>query len=158
MPVIIALVAMVVLDQVVKFLTVSNIALHQDGPTLIPHILGLHYTTNTGGGWSILEGNFIFLVILPLIICAYIIYMLITKKANHPILKWSLVFVLAGALGNLIDRIANDMHVVDMFKFLFVKFPIFNVADIYITCGAILLFVYVLFLAKDEGGKNDGKP
>jgi len=130
---IIALVVMIALDQIVKFLTISNIALHQDGPTLIPNILGLHYTTNTGGGWSILEGNFLFLVVLPILICLYIIYMLITKKANHTLLKWRLVLVLAGAIGNLIVRIANDMKVVDMFKFLFIKFPIFNVADIYIT-------------------------
>lgn len=150
MLVIIALVAMVVLDQVVKFLTVSNIGLYESGGTLIPDVLGLFYTTNTGGGWSILEGNVIFLIVLPIAVCAYISYLLITKKASHPLLKWSLVLILSGALGNLIDRITNDMHVVDMFKFLFIDFPIFNVADIFITIGAVMLFVYLLFIAKDD--------
>ena len=152
MLVIIALVAMVVLDQVVKFLTVQNIALHQNGGTLIPNVLGLYHTTNTGGGWSILEGNVIFLIALPIAVCAYISYLLITKKASHPLLKWSLTLILGGAIGNLIDRIVNDMHVVDMFKFLFVDFPIFNVADIFITFGAIMLFAYLLFFAKDDEG------
>ncbi|MBR5478811.1 MAG: signal peptidase II [Clostridia bacterium] len=151
---VVAVIAMVVLDQIVKFLTVSNIGLHQSGGTLIPDVLGLFYTTNTGGGWSIMQGNVLFLVILPIAICAYIVYMISAKKVKHPFLKWSLILILGGALGNLIDRITNDMHVVDMFKFLFMDFPIFNVADIFITVGGTMLFIYLLFMSKDEGGRE----
>ena len=75
---IIALVVMVVLDQVVKFLTVQNIGLHQSGGTIIPEVLGLYHTTNTGGGWSIMEGNVLFLVVLPIAVCGYISYLLCT--------------------------------------------------------------------------------
>ncbi len=154
---IIALIVMVVLDQAVKYLTVQNIGFHESGGTIIPNILGLFHETNTGGAWSMLEGNVVFLIVIPLIVCGFILYLLISKKAEHPLFKWSLVLVLAGAVGNLIDRITNEMQVVDMFKFLFMDFPIFNVADIFITIGAILLFVYFLFIYKEKEGDSDGK-
>ena len=84
-------------------------------------------------------------------------YLLIKKKAEHPLFKWSLVLILGGALGNLVDRITNDMKVVDMFQFKFIDFPIFNVADIFITVGGIMIFVYFLFIYKDNGDKKNGK-
>ncbi len=151
----IAFFAIIIADQAMKFWTVSNLTLHELGPSIIPHILGFYRTTNTGGGWSIMEGNVFFLVVVPICVCAFIAYFLLTKKAKHPCLKWSLVMILGGAVGNLIDRILNDMHVIDMFNFLFMNFPIFNVADVFISVGAVLLCVYYLFIDKDD--KSAGK-
>ena len=151
-----AFAAIIILDQITKFLTVQHIPLHQSGAEIIPGILGLYHTTNTGGGWSILEGNVFFLIVMPICVCGVIVYLLLSKKIAHPFFKWSLIFILSGAVGNLIDRIFNSMHVVDMLNFLFVKFPIFNVADIFISIGAVMRCMYVLFIEKTEE-KKDGE-
>lgn len=150
-----AFIAIILADQAMKYWTVQNLTLHAVGPELIPNILGLYRTTNTGGGWSILEGNVLFLIVFPVCVCAFMAWLLISKKTRHPMLKWSLIMILGGAVGNLIDRIFNDMHVIDMFNFLFINFPIFNIADIFISVGAVLLCVYYLFIDKDEKSGGD---
>lgn len=158
---IVTFIAIILADQAMKYWTVQNLELRAIGPELIPNILGLYRTTNTGGGWSILEGNVFFLIVLPICVCAFIAWLLLSKKTSHPMLKWSLVMILGGAVGNLIDRIFNDMHVIDMFNFLFIDFPIFNVADIFISVGAVLLCIYYLFIDKDEksvGDKENSDP
>ncbi len=113
---------------------------------LLPGVLHLTYAENTGAAFSMLAGNTVILTVFPLIICTILIYVLISKKITSRIGNWSLVLVLSGAVGNLIDRIFRGA-VIDFFEIRLFKFAIFNVADVFITVGAVLLFVYILFLA-----------
>ena len=78
-----------------------------------------------------------------------LIVLLAKRTFNHPFAMVSLALVLAGAVGNLIDRLFLG-YVTDMFQTLFMNFPIFNVADICIVCGGIAFCVYFLLLCKEE--------
>ncbi|MBP3313896.1 MAG: signal peptidase II [Oscillospiraceae bacterium] len=132
----------VVADQVTKYLTVKHIPLwtHKD---FIPGFLGFTYTQNTGGGWSILSDHTWLLVVVS-IICFALIGVAVWKKFFTG--KYTLIAlfsVLGGGIGNLIDRVRLG-YVVDMIQTEFMDFPVFNVADCFISCGAIALFICVL--------------
>lgn len=111
---------------------------------LIPHVLGLNFVTNTGAAWSILETHTWLLSLLSIVAVAVILFVLVTRRVDSPFGVISLAVVLAGAVGNLIDRIRLG-YVVDMFQTLFVNFPIFNVADICVVCGGIAFCIYFVF-------------
>lgn len=141
----IAMVLLVVLDQLVKFGVRTAIPL--DGQMdFIPHVLGLTYIRNTGAAFSMLDGGGArwFFVILTAIVVLVLLYLLYGKKITHPFGCWMLALVVAGAVGNLIDRVLFG-SVVDMFETLFMQFPIFNVADIFVVVGGIGFCVYYGF-------------
>ncbi len=148
---IILLVALIGIDQLVKFLVRSNL-MNQEPLVIIPNkILNLQYHENTGAVWGILSGRVDFLRILTLMILAVIVFLYVkipNQKRYNP-LKLLAVFIIAGALGNLIDRFFLG-HVVDFIYFEFIDFPLFNVADCYLTISSILLVVLALFYYKDE--------
>ena len=137
----------VFLDQLTKYLTVANIPLegHVD---FIPGFLGLTYFQNDGAAWSMLEGQqWLFAVIFAIFTLA-----LIWEFKKHILgfttfERWCLVAVYAGGLGNMIDRIRLG-YVVDMIQTEFINFPIFNVADSFITCGCIALIFHLVFFNK----------
>ena len=137
--------ALVALDQWVKWWTVAHIA-YPGGETLsfIPHVLGLTHTRNTGGAWSILNQHTWILTALSVLVALIILYVIVRRKVRHPWGVITLTVVLAGAVGNLIDRIRLG-YVVDMLQTLFMNFPIFNVADICVTCGGIAFVIYFAF-------------
>ena len=147
---IIVFAAIVVLDQIVKFWAVNHLQTVGSLPFL-PGMMNLTYAENTGAAFSILEGNVFFLIILPVIVCALAVYVLLSRRVTHPVLRWSFVLVLGGAIGNLIDRIFRGF-VVDMFEITLFRFAIFNVADIFVTIGAVLLVIYILFFMRDAAG------
>lgn len=134
---------LVALDQWVKWWVVSNIPV---GETLsfIPHILGLNHVHNTGGAWSMLNQHTWLLSIVSAIVILIILFVLVRRVVRRPFGVITLTMVLAGAVGNLIDRIRLG-YVVDMFQTLFMNFPIFNVADICVVCGGIAFCVYLIF-------------
>ena len=140
----IVIVLLVGLDQLVKELVRRGIPLggHRD---LIPHVLGLSHIRNEGAAFSMLAGARWFFVVLTVAFLAFALWVLYSRKITHPMGKWTLVMIVAGAAGNLIDR-ALFGYVVDMFETLFITFPIFNVADIYVTVGGVLFCVYYAFL------------
>lgn len=140
----------VIADQVVKFWAVNQ--LRPVGTmTFLPGIMNLTYVENTGAAFSILEGNVFFLIVIPVAVCALAVYVLLSRRVTHPLLRWSFVLVLSGAVGNLIDRIFRGF-VVDMFEMTLFRFAIFNVADIFVTVGAVLLVIYILFFMRSETG------
>ena len=142
-------VALVVLDQVVKFLVRANIPLGGDVPFL-PHILQLTYVQNTGAAFSLLEEHTWILTIVSLVVSVLLVVLLVKKVFPRP-----LSMVLAGAVGNLIDR-ALLGYVTDMFETLFMRFAVFNVADICVVVGGIAFCVYYLFFhGKEEGHGAD---
>lgn len=141
---IVAVIALI-LDQAVKFWTTANIVLNDGMKALIPGFIHLTNIHNTGAAFSILEGARWFFVALCLVFVALIIYVLLTDIINTPGARWMAVLVMAGAVGNCIDRVICG-YVVDMFEFegFLSWFPVFNVADIYITVGGILFCVFTL--------------
>jgi len=119
---------------------------------LIPHVVEFVYVENTGAAFGMLGGMRILLVSISVIAMLLIGFVIYVGYFKSWITVWSLVFVLGGAIGNLIDR-ALCGYVVDMFNLLFMDFAVFNVADIFVTCGAVVLCVSLLF--SKEGREND---
>lgn len=136
-------VALVALDQWVKWWVTANISVGESLP-FIPHILGLNHVHNTGGAWSMLNQHTWLLSVVSSIVILIILLVLVRRLVRNPFGVISLIMVLAGAVGNLIDRIRLG-YVVDMFQTLFMNFPIFNVADICVVCGGIAFCVYFAF-------------
>ncbi|ALS37963.1 MULTISPECIES: signal peptidase II [Enterococcus] len=140
------------LDQWVKYLTVTNIPLGET-KEFIPGFMSFTYLRNTGAAWSLLEGKMWFFYIVTVVVVAVVLYILI-KHINGS--KWftiGLSLVLAGAVGNFIDRLRLG-YVVDMFQTDFISFPIFNVADSALVIGVICIFIYLIL---DEKAAKDGK-
>ncbi|WP_412990336.1 signal peptidase II [Pediococcus siamensis] len=137
----ILIIAVVAADQLVKSWIVMNIGLgatHQ----VIPGILSLTNIRNDGAAWSILEGKTFFFYLITIVAVGVLGYFLYRTRGQW-LYQISLSFMLAGALGNFIDRIRLK-YVVDMFQLDFINFPIFNVADFALTIGVILLFIAIL--------------
>ncbi len=136
--------ALVAADQVVKYLVMTNIAAGEHVP-FIPYILELTYVTNTGAAFSIFSEHTWALALTSLVMSAVLALALWKGLFKHPFGKLALTLLLAGAVGNLIDR-AFRGFVVDMFNVLFMRFAVFNVADICVVVGGIAAGVYYLLL------------
>lgn len=130
------------IDQLVKYFTVQNISLHETVEA-VPNVLSFTYHQNTGAAWSILEGQMWFFYIVTLLVVGVLLYYLHTQGRQSKLFSIALSFLLAGAIGNLIDRLFHQF-VVDMFKLEFIQFPIFNVADSALTIGVILMIAYLI--------------
>lgn len=132
----------IAVDQLTKYLTVENIALHER-VTVIPGVLSFTYHQNTGAAWSILEGQMLFFYIVTVIAVGVIIYYMQTAAKGDPLFALSLSFFLGGAIGNFIDRLFLQ-YVIDMIRLDFINFPIFNIADMALSVGVGLMLVYLL--------------
>ena len=143
--------AIVAVDQWTKALVRANIpygAPPAERP-ILPGVVGLTWAENEGAAWSMLSGmRWLFLALVAVFFVA--LFFLIRKKVitKTPEL-WALAAIGGGALGNAVDRALRGT-VTDMIGTLFMDFPIFNVADSFITCGAILLVVYMLFFDREK--------
>ena len=137
----------IIIDQIVKYAVRTFMYLGESIP-IIEDVFHLTYVQNRGAAFSILSGSRIFLIAVPLIAIAVAIWYLERHKSAHWTLALSLSMIIAGGLGNLIDRIALGF-VTDMFDFHF--WPVFNVADISVCVGAGFLVLYTLvFYGKTE--------
>ncbi len=152
----------IIADQALKLWTVANLALYESMP-LLPGIVELYYIRNTGGGFSILTGHTWLLALLTVGLMGVLAALLIKKVFTHPLAMWTLTLIIGGGLGNLIDRVRLG-YVVDMFNLTFMNYPVFNIADIFVVCGAIGFGIYYLLLhdkvtaqTKGKGGDGDGK-
>ena len=149
-----AIAACVAADQAVKLYVVSHLALYQRAP-LLPGVVELLYIQNTGGGFSILTGHTWLLTVLTAILMAGVAALMVKKVFDHPLAMWSMAAVLGGGLGNVIDRVRLG-YVVDMFNLQFMDYPVFNVADILVVCGAVCFAAYYLLLY-DKSPKTGGE-
>ena len=140
------------LDQWSKYLKVQNISLGET-KEFIPGFLSLTHLRNTGAAWSLLEGKMIFFYVITVIVSVVIIYLLIKNYKKSIWYSVGLSFVLAGAIGNFIDRVRLG-YVVDMLQTDFMNFPIFNVADSTLVVGVICIFIYLIL---DEKAAKEGK-
>ena len=139
-------VLVIILDQAVKYWVAGNIPWQSGGETFIPGIVSLVNIHNDGAAFSFLSGSNarIFFIILTGVFTLAVIIALATKFISGPLARWSIVMVTAGGLSNCIDRVIYG-YVQDMFKCEFVNFPIFNVADIFITVFALLFVLAIIF-------------
>ena len=158
MPYILAIALSVAADQAVKSYVVSHLALYESAP-LLPGFVELYYIQNTGGGFSILTDHTWLLAALTAVLMAVIAVLLVRRTFPHPMAMWAMTLVLGGGLGNLIDRVRLG-YVVDMFNFQFIRFPVFNVADMLVVSGTILFAAYYLLLhdkvTKKEEADHEG--
>ena len=147
---IIFIVVLLALDRASKILLASYLA-NKSLVTLIPGFFGLYLLDggNTGAAWGILSGMPLLLAAISIVAMIFLIYLLFVRRPHSRILKIAMILIIAGGLGNLYDRIVYGA-VTDFFVFLFIDFPIFNVADCCITVGAILAMVYMIVSKKDD--------
>ena len=144
---------LVALDQLVKYLVLTYIPLGGHVPFL-PCLVELTYVQNTGAAFSMFEEHTWLLALVSLVMSAVLAVALWKNFFCHPLGKVTLTLLLAGAVGNLIDRVFRGF-VVDMFNVLFMHFAVFNVADICVVVGGIAAAVYYLFLYEKLEGKGE---
>lgn len=134
----------VAVDQLTKYLTVSSIALYGHVEVL-PGVLSLTYVQNTGAAFSALQGmRWLFVAVFVLLTVALLYEYFRSPLPFTRLERWCIAAVYGGGLGNVIDRIRLG-YVVDMLQTDFISFPIFNVADCFVTCGCIALLVHLVF-------------
>ncbi len=132
------------LDQVFKYLIVSNFELGQVQP-LIPGVLNLTYIRNEGVAFGMFAGMQWIFIALTVVMLALIIIYMFKKRPQSRFFYVTVALIIGGGLGNLIDRIAHG-YVVDYLSLTFFS-PVCNFADYCITVGVILLAVYLLFFS-----------
>lgn len=154
------LIGLVSIDLITKNIAFNTLK-DNDSITLIRGFLSLTYVENRGAAWGMLSGKVNILAIVTVIIMPVFVFLSVRAgqakkfldagKAKYlSLFQFDMIVLLAGALGNFADRIFNGF-VVDFFQFTFIDFPVFNVADCYITAGAALFIIIYVFLLKDEG-------
>ena len=146
-------IALIVLDQVVKYLVSSSIPLYGSVP-FIPYIMELTYVQNTGAAFSILSEHTWILTLISLVMSVILAVCVWKKFFSHPFGRTALTLILAGAIGNLIDRVWLG-YVVDMIELEFMRFAVFNVADCAVCVGAALLVIYAFFFDEDSKKKKE---
>ena len=141
--VLISILLLIVFDQIIKYLIVSNFNIGEE-KILIDNFLKFIYIRNTGAAFGIFSGNIILLIGISLFLIFYIVKEM-KKNIDNNLSLLSFSLILGGAIGNLIDRVFRG-YVVDFISFTLFKreMSIFNVADMYITIGVILLIINML--------------
>ena len=137
-------------DQVTKLLTLHYLSGGRD-VVLIPGVLRLTYVENRGAAFGILQGKTVLFLLLTVVILLFLArcYLKLLPERRYRLLRILCTAVGAGAVGNLIDRMRLGF-VVDMIYFELIHFPVFNVADCYITVSAFVLVAAILFYYKDD--------
>ena len=144
------------LDQWVKYWITVNLPLGESMP-LLPGFVQLRTVHNFGAAWSSFSGMRWLLVGVTSVIVLAVAYVLVRCIVRHPLGVAACFLILSGGLGNIIDRVRLG-YGVDMFDFQFMNYPVFNVADIAVVCGAVLAVVYYLWFYEkyDKKDKQDG--
>ena len=131
------------LDQWLKAYVTANIPLGQ-AQSLLPGVVELRTVHNYGAAWSSLSGSRWLLVVVTINFVIFVTVLLVRRVVRHPLGVAACCLVISGGLGNIIDRVRLG-YVVDMFNLLFINYPVFNVADILVVCGAVLGCIYYLW-------------
>lgn len=162
----IAVVLVLIADQALKYWVSLNIDLNTGEQALIPGFIKLVNIHNNGAAFGLLGGGgwrWVF-VVVALVFAVVVVYALKRDLIHGKLGRWAAVGVLAGSIGNCIDRVAYG-YVVDMFKFEFLGDSrlnaIFNVADVFISCCGVLFCLYIIFGGEDSlatAGEEDGEP
>lgn len=145
------------LDQWTKALVTEKVALHEELPSIFG-IFHITHTENDGAIWGILSGQTWLFILIMIIFLAALLLMIWRRWVTKKFELICLSLIAGGGIGNMIDRVAYG-KVTDMIEFDFVSFPVFNVADCFITIGCAALMIYLLFfdhsIRKASEKKND---
>lgn len=143
----------IVLDRITKLWAIRRLLGGRD-ICIVKDFLSFSYLENTGAAFGVFRNRLAFLIIITSIVLLLIIGYLIKVKPSSKVFRLSLTLIVSGAIGNLIDRIQYN-YVVDFILVHYKNkyyFPVFNVADILVSCGAVLLAIYII--KEDENGKE----
>ncbi len=161
-------VAFILIDQITKTYFVVRLAggevwsSGKERITIIENFFYFSYTYNTGAAWSFLSdaswAQIFFKVLTAVALVAFFFFYVYAHKRGYEWLKVSMIFIMGGTVGNFIDRVAYGC-VVDFISFVFgsYRFPIFNMADVFMTVGVIMLLVHYLFLDHNALFGKNGK-
>ncbi len=139
---------LVFLDQLFKWLTVRFLQEGQGVP-LIEGVFELMYVKNPGAAFSILENKRLFFILLTAVVMGFLLLVILSGRyRRHMLLNISFVLVLAGGIGNLIDR-CRFGYVIDYLYFKWINFPVFNFADCCLVVGAVLMLIFFFFIYED---------
>lgn len=133
-----------VADQLIKLAVLDSSLVGGGIVTVIGNFLQFRYVENTGAAFSLFEDKTVLLSVFSALVMAVGFYLLIARKFKSKVLVASVVMIMGGGLGNLIDRVFRHF-VVDYIEVLFIDFPVFNFADCFITVGEFVLIGYLLW-------------
>ncbi len=133
-----------VADQLIKLAVLDSSLIGGETVTVIGNFLQFRYVENTGAAFSLFEDKTVLLSIFSALVMAVGFYLLIARKFKSKVLVASVVMIMGGGLGNLIDRVFRHF-VIDYIEVLFIDFPVFNFADCFITVGEFVLIGYLLW-------------
>ncbi len=144
------IVALVIIDRVTKEMAVKKL-MNKPAYVIIDGVFELRYLENRGAAFGMLQNRQWFFIIVGIIMFAGVIYILVKIPVDKKYItaQIAVTMIAAGAIGNMIDRISQN-YVVDFLYFSLIDFPIFNVADIYVTVSCILLAVMLMFVYKED--------
>ncbi len=141
---------LIAFDQLMKYAAVRSL---KDRPAkvLIEGVLELRYLENRGAAFGMLQNAWIVFMVITVVFVAISLYFIIRVPKNRHYLPLiiAFTFLFSGAIGNFIDRVSHR-YVVDFIYFSIIDFPIFNVADIYVTLSVIAIFIMILFRYKEK--------
>jgi len=144
------IVLLTVFDQFTKALSVKHLK-DKDAFVLIDGVLELDYLENRGAAFGMLQDQKFFILFIGIVFMAIIVFFLfkLPENKNYNVMHILLSFIVAGGIGNMIDRFMLG-YVVDFISFVLINYPIFNVADIYVVCATIGLFIVFMFVYKEK--------
>lgn len=142
---------LVLLDQVIKFLA-DRILSQYETLAVIPSVLHLTFVKNYGAAFGILQNQRIFLLLITLAILIFIIWYLFRSNINNNLFFWSVLLIVSGGVGNLIDRLFR-VYVIDYIDFRLINFSVFNLADSYVFIGTVLMMIYFIFIEPKQDSK-----
>lgn len=150
LPAIISFLVLVFIDQLTKYIIVHNMALYESIP-IVKDVFEIFYIRNPGTAWGLLANKQFLFAISTLIIFIFgtIVYGRCIRLSKYKDIRIMLIFILAGGMGNFIDRI-RFKYVIDFLYFKLIDFPVFNVADCYVTIGFISLVFIILFKYREN--------
>lgn len=147
---VILLAVLIFLDQLTKYWAVLFLK-DKNAVSIVPGVFELKYLENRGAAFGMLQNQKFFFIFIAMVILAVIIYVLFKtpNQSKYVKLHIALVFVAGGAIGNMIDRCRYE-YVVDFLYFSIINFPVFNVADIYVTLAAFFLIILIMFVYNEN--------
>ncbi len=148
------------IDQFTKYLAVQNLMNKAPIP-VIKDVLILEYLENRGAAFGMLQNQSVFFIVIGVVFVLAMLFALVKVPIHgkYHVMRFLLTLITAGAIGNMIDR-ATLKYVVDFIYIIYINFPVFNVADIYVTVGTLSLLILILFVWKEEDldFKNNKNP
>ncbi len=150
LPAIISIIILVITDQLSKYFIVNKLELDEAIP-VIDGVFEIRYIRNAGAAWGVFQNKqiiFYIITVIALSVCIYS-YIKCLKADKYRDIKVLIIMIMAGAIGNFIDRVRLK-YVIDFLYFKLINFPIFNVADCYITIGVFVLLFLLIFKYKEE--------